>query len=76
MKGTRKEVYLEAMKDGFQKASSMYIKPGTLVKISTLLKEAERDEKEGIVSVWEYDNEKEFITECSEFGPDEHYLWK
>ena len=83
MEGTRKEVYLKAMQDGFVKASSMYIKPGTLIKLSTLLKEALNAEKERVEggsngdlnSVWEYDIEKEFITN-GEGGSDEHYLWK
>jgi len=83
MKGKRSDIYRKAIEHGFVKASSHYIRPGTLIKLSTLLKEALNAEKERVEggsngdlnSVWEYDREKEFITN-GEGGSDEHYLWK
>jgi hypothetical protein len=73
MQGTRKEIYMKAIEDGFIKATSMYVKPWTLVKMSSLLKQAEWDEQEGIQETWFYDKNKKYI-HSGEYGSDEHYL--
>jgi hypothetical protein len=77
MKGKRTDIYRKAIEDGFVKASSHYIRPGTLIKISTLLKNALWEEKEiphSVNDIWEYDKETGFISE-PKWSSDEHYLY-